>query len=126
MRTDPSKLSLTEFYFAAQSAEPGSDLFNEIFETAARLHPTDETANLNAANASLSRGDTVAAGMYLEKAGNSNEARYAKAMMMIMDNNYDGARGVLEGMGGYPKAQELLDSLDDLKRSGDGYAKIIR
>lgn len=126
MRTDPSKLSLTEFYFAAQSAEPGSDLFNEIFETAARLHPTDETANLNAANASLSRGDTVAAGMYLEKAGNSNEARYAKAMMMIMDNDYDGARGVLEGMGGYPKAQELLDSLDDLKRSGEGYAKIIR
>lgn len=126
MRTDPSKLSLTEFYFAAQSAEPGSDLFNEIFETAARLHPTDETANLNAANASLSRGDTVAAGMYLEKAGNSNEARYAKAMMMIMDNDYDGARGVLEGMRGYPKAQELLDSLDDLKRSGEGYAKIIR
>lgn len=126
MRTDPSKLSLTEFYFAAQSAEPGSDLFNEIFETTARLHPTDETANLNAANASLSRGDTVAAGMYLEKAGNSNEARYAKAMMMIMDNDYDGARGVLEGMGGYPKAQELLDSLDDLKRSGEGYAKIIR
>lgn len=126
MRTDPSKLSLTEFYFAAQSAEPGSDLFNEIFETAARLHPTDETANLNAANASLSRGDTVAAGMYLEKAGNSNEARYAKAMIMIMDNDYDGARGVLEGMRGYPKAQELLDSLDDLKRSGEGYAKIIR
>ncbi len=126
MRTDPSKLSLAEMYFAAQSSEPGSDLFNEIFETAARLHPKDETANLNAANASLSRGDTEAAANYLAKAGSSNEAVYAKAMMMIMNKDYDAARSLLEGIRGFAKAQELLESLESIARSQDGYGKVSR
>lgn len=125
MRTDPSKLSLAEMYFAAQSAEPGSDLFNEIFETAARLHPKDETANLNAANASLSRGDTEAAANYLAKAGSSNEATYAKAMMMIMNKDYDSAQSLLEGIKGFAKAQALLESLESLKRWQDGYGKVV-
>lgn len=126
MRKDPSKLSLSELYFAAQAAGAGTELFNEIFETAARLHPTDEMANLNAANASLSRGDTTAAASYLEKAGNSPEALYSKAMMMMMNNEYDEAKTLLESIKSYDKAQELLNSFDDLKRASQGYGKVTR
>lgn len=126
MRKDPSKLSLSEFYFAAQSAEPGSELFNEIFETAARLHPTDEMANLNAANASLSRGDAVAASKYLEKAGSSDEAIYAGAIVSVMNDDFESARASLEKIHSYPAAKELLDRLEDLKRARQGYVKVIR
>lgn len=126
MRSEPSKLSLSELYFAAQSAGAGTELFNEIFETTARLYPNDEKANLNAASASLSRGDTVAAASYLEKAGNSPEAQYVKAMMLIMDNEYDQARTILESIRDYQKASEMLDGFDDLVKARQGYAKITK
>ena len=83
-------------------------------------------ANLNAANASLSRGDTTAAASYLEKAGNSPETLYSKAMMMMMNNEYDEAKTLLESIKSYDKAQELLNSFDDLKRASQGYGKVTR
>lgn len=124
MRTDPSKLSLAELYFAAKSSDPGSEEFNEIFETAARLHPIDFVANLNAANASLSRGDTEAAARYLEKAGDTPQTQYSRAVMMIMNNDYESARKILEGLKDIPQASEVLDRLDEIQRQREGYATI--
>jgi hypothetical protein len=37
-------------YLVAQTYEPGSPEFNEVFDIAVRLFPDDETANLNAAS----------------------------------------------------------------------------
>lgn len=71
----PQKLSLNEFYLAAQSYEQGSDDFNEVFETAVRMYPGDETANLNAAMAALQRGDLVTARRYTVKAGDTDAAK---------------------------------------------------
>ena len=95
MRTRPANLSLDEFYIAAASLEPGSDEYNEVFETAVRMYPTDETANLNAANTAMQRGDYAAAQRYLEKAGNTAEANYARAVLNTLQRNYTEANKYL-------------------------------
>jgi len=94
--TQPYKLSLNELYLLAQRYEPGSDKFTDIFETAVRMYPTDETANLNAANAAMRHSDNDRAGSYLEKAGDSPEAVYARGALAIRTGDYDTARHYLE------------------------------
>lgn len=79
MQKQPQKLSLEEFYLAAQSMEPGSTGFDEVFETAVRMYPDDETANLNAANGAMKRKEMGDAERYLQKAGQSPQAVYARA-----------------------------------------------
>lgn len=64
----PQNLSLNEIYLVALTYESGSPEFIKLFETAVRLFPDDRIANLNAASAALSRGDTVLAEQYLTKA----------------------------------------------------------
>lgn len=91
MQTQPQKLSLNEFYLVAQEYEPGTDGFTDVFETAVRMYPADETANLNAANAAMRRGDNTAARRYLDRAGNSPEAVYARAALAIRCKDYDTA-----------------------------------
>lgn len=84
MATAPQKLSLNEMYTLASTLEPGSEEYNEVFETAVLLYPNDETANLNAANAAMQRNDLVKAVKYLEKAGDSPQADYARGMYMTL------------------------------------------
>ncbi|MCH5223168.1 MAG: DUF3868 domain-containing protein [Muribaculaceae bacterium] len=96
MRTKPQKLSLSEMYRLAASLEPGSPEFIEVFETAVRLYPEDETANLNAANAALSRGDLRAAERYLAKAGNSPEAIYARGILKGMQGDNEASQRLIE------------------------------
>lgn len=67
MKTQPQKLSLRELYIAAQGLEPGSEEYNEAFEIAVRMFPEDETANLNAANAAMAKGDLKGARPLPEK-----------------------------------------------------------
>ena len=71
---NPRMLSLHELYMIAKSYEPGSDEFNEVFEVAVRLFPTDPVANLNAAITAFNRRDIPAAERYLAKAGNHPQA----------------------------------------------------
>ncbi|RGN38256.1 DUF3868 domain-containing protein [Bacteroides oleiciplenus] len=95
MRERPQKLSLNEFYLAAQEYEPGTDEFAEVFETAVRMFPDDTIANLNAANATMRRGDLTGAKRYLAKAGDSPEAVYARGALAIRQKDYDSARRYL-------------------------------
>lgn len=81
IKTAPQKLSLNEMYALANSYEPGSDEYNEVFETAVRMYPNDEIANLNAANAAMMRGDLILAEKYLAKAGNNEKADYARGIL---------------------------------------------
>ncbi len=85
--SNPRKLSLQEMYNVAQSYEPGSDAYNEVFDTAVRMFPDDETANLNAANSALQRGDTLLAKKYLAKAGDSGEAAVARGILAMMEGD---------------------------------------
>ena len=95
MRERPQKLSLNEFYLAAQEYEPGTDEFAEVFEIAVRMFPSDPIANLNAANATMRRGDLTSAKRYLAKAGDSPEAVYARGALSIRQKDYDSARSYL-------------------------------
>ena len=74
LKTKPQQLSLQEMFLVAQTYEPGSPKFNEVFDIAVRLFPDDETANLNAACTDLQKGDLTSAEKHLAKAGNSKEA----------------------------------------------------
>ena len=105
MATAAQNLSLAEMYMLAESCDPQSDEYKEIFETAVRLFPDDPTANLNAANVAMSRGELGRAERYLNKAGESAEAVYA--------------RGVLAGLqGDAAKAEELIRRAGSLGLSG--------
>ena len=95
MRERPQKLNLNEFYLAAQEYEPGTDEFADIFETAVRMFSDDAIANLNAANATMRRGDLIGAKRYLAKAGDSPEAIYARGALAIRQKDYDSARRYL-------------------------------
>ena len=91
MRTAPQKLSLNEMFLLAQSLEPGSDEFNNVFETAVRMFPDNEEANLNAANAAMNRNDYKSAEKYLQKSGDSAEAVYARGVLAALQGDYDTA-----------------------------------
>lgn len=95
MWTQPQKLSLNEFYLVAQEYEPGTDEFTEVFETAVRMFPDDTVANLNAANAAMRRGDNAGAARYMERAGDSPEAVYARGSLAVRMKDYETARKYL-------------------------------
>ncbi len=92
MHTNPGKLSLNELYLLAQSYEPGTEEFSEVFDMAVHLYPDDEIANLNAANASLKARDYEKAEKYLEKAGQTGEAEYARGLYSYMTGDLSAAK----------------------------------
>lgn len=118
MLEQPQKLSLNELYLVAQSYEPGSEEFSDVFETAVRLFPKDAIANLNAANAAMYRGDLSAAEEYLTKAGDSPEAVYARGALAIRKGEYDIARGYMAQAKalGLKQAEKTLHELEQGRR----------
>ena len=110
----PQKLSQNEFYLVAGKYEPGTDEFTEVFETAVRMFPNDTVANLNAANAAIRRDDFGAARRYLDKAGDSAEAVYARGALAIREKDYDMARRYLNRAKemGLEKAARTLEELE--------------
>ena len=90
--TAPQKLSLAEMFLLAQSYEEGSEEFDEVLETAVRLFPNDASANLNAANVAMRKGDLSRAERYLAKAGTGAEADHARAILEDMRQNAAQAR----------------------------------
>lgn len=117
IRTSPQRLSLSEFFLAAQAIEPGSDEFNEAFETCVRMYPDDPTANLNAANAAMARGDLKAAGNYLKRAGSSPEAAYARGVFATLGKDYAAAEPLFRqaAAGGVAAAADALEQVEILK-----------
>lgn len=115
MAEQPQKLSLNEFYLVAGKYEPGTDEFTDVFQTAVRMFPNDETANLNAANAAIRRDDFAMARKYLAKAGDSPEAVYARGALAVREKDYDTARrylGKAKEMG-LEKAARTLEELNE-------------
>ena len=118
MAEQPQKLSLNEFYLVAGKYEPGTDEFTDVFETAVRMFPNDEIANLNAANAAIRRDDFATARRYLDKAGDSAEAVYARRALAIREKDYDTALrylGKAKEMG-LEKAALTLEELDERQK----------
>lgn len=94
--TSPQNLSLEEFYILAQTYEPGSEEFSELFETAVRMYPDAPVANLNAANSAILRKEYGKALRYLERAGDLPEAVYARGALEIYMDDLTAAKPFLE------------------------------
>lgn len=94
--TRPQNLSLQEFFTAASTLEPGSQTYNDLFETAVRLYPESDVANLNAASSAILRGDYTGAARYLDKAGDSPEAIYNRGIVFAMQGDYETALGFFQ------------------------------
>ncbi len=117
IKTQPSKLSLNEMYLAARDMEPGSPEFEETFDVAVRMFSDDPVANLNAANAAMQAGDMKRAQRYLDNAGTSPDAVYARGIYAAMSGDYDTAlRFFTEAeRRGVAKATHMIRQIDEIK-----------
>lgn len=120
IKTAPQKLSLNEMFLLAQTYESGSEEFNEVFETAVRMFPDDETANLNAANAAMTRKDYASAARYLSKAGSGAEVTYARGVLSALQGDYESAeRYVSEAQRqGLSDAGGVLEHIREVRKYG--------
>ena len=116
-RTSPNKLSLNELYIASTAFEPGSEEFIRVFEVAVQMYPEDEVANLNAANVAMSDNRLKDAARYLDKAGDSVEAQYARGIYLVKTGEYDKAEEIFAeaSMKGIAEAKEMLQQCIELK-----------
>lgn len=117
-RVAPQKLSLSEMYAYANSLQPGSDDYNEVFDTAVRLYPNDESANLNAANVAMEKGNLAAAAHYLDKAGDSAQAVYARGVLSALQGDYAKAESLVEKAieMGMPDNNGVLDNIRKMNK----------
>ena len=132
MAESPQKLSLEELFVAANSQQPGSELYNRAFELAVTMYPEDETANLNAATAAMVRGDLISAERYLSKVKQETpEADYAKAMLTLMQGNTDEALRIFDSLSHSlsgevaKKATEAKNGIEEVNRAnGRNFVRI--
>lgn len=78
--TNPQKLSVAELVTVA-NANRGID---DAYFTAADIYTDDEVANTNAGVHAMTKGDLSKAEKYLNKAGDKDEAKYAKAQLAAL------------------------------------------
>lgn len=116
LKTRPQNLSLNELYVAALTFKEGSQEYNDIFNLAVRLYPNDHTANLNAANIALMENNLTAAKRFLEKAGTSAQAEYARGAYHFYAEDYAAARRFMKRAAnmGMKQAKEALDELENM------------
>lgn len=115
MMTRPNRLTQREFYILANTYTPGSDEYFDVFETASRIYPDDKASALNAAYAALKRKDVVSAVKYLAKAGDSDEATYARGAVAYLTGDYDGAISLLETIPSNEIARNLLIDIKQIR-----------
>lgn len=122
MREKPGNLSLDELFAGAMSYPQGSDEYNHAFELAVSLYPDSEVANLNAANALMSRGDLKKAAMYLDRAGSSAEADYARGILAALEKDTDKALRLLRKAqaAGFAPAAPAIESVESLRKAPTG------
>lgn len=116
IREKPQHLSLNEMFLVANTYEPGSQDYNDVFEIAVRMYPNDETANLNAAVIALEKNDLTAAQRYMLKAGTSPEADNARGVLTVKQNRLDDAERLFRE-NALPQAQHNLNELQLYRQS---------
>ena len=115
-RTNPQNLSLNEMYMIAKTYEPGGRAFNEVFETAVRLFPNSDVANINAAAAALERRDLNAAAGYLARVREQTPAYWNNlGVLQWLQGNHQGAadsfsRAGIQSMGNASEVERFFRS----------------
>ena len=95
----PQNLSLNEMFMVANTYPKGSQEFIDIFESAVRIYPESEIANMNAATAALSRNDLVFAERYLERVKSDAclpEYNNAMGVLLLMKGEYESSEKYLK------------------------------
>lgn len=96
IKSHPQQLSMNEMYLVANSYPAGCEQFNEVFETAVRMFPNDDVANLNAANSAIERGDLISAEKYLDRVNTARgEAQNSRGILYMLKGDYDNAEAYL-------------------------------
>ena len=106
---DPRKLSLNEMFQVAQTMEPGSDAYREVFEIAVRMYPDDPVSNLNAALTAIDAGRLESARRYLSKTSDSAERTLAEAAIAMLENRLDEAEALLGKLSGNPSVAAQVE-----------------
>lgn len=114
LHEQPQRLSLNQMYLIADSYDSSTAEFRDVFDVAVLLYPDDNTANVNAANNALARGDTDSAARYLDKAGDGAEALNARGILAAMRGDNDSARALFDAAAaaGLPQATENAAQLN--------------
>lgn len=107
--TDPKQLSLSEMFQVAQTYEPGSRQYSEVFEIAVRMYPDDPVSNLNAANTAISNKQLAQAKRYLNKTTDSSEKQLALASIAMLEGRLDQAEQLLNSLKGKSGVSEAVD-----------------
>lgn len=125
--SQPQKLSAEEFYRAANSLAIGSEEHNEVYETAVRMFPENDILNLNAANNAMRAGRYSAAAKYLDKAGDSPSAIYARGIFAALQKDYPKAEEYFKAAAekGQPNAKEALQQIQLIEKYADGNVEIV-
>ena len=98
-KTKPQQLSQLEMFAVANTYDVGSEEFLDVMETAAKLFPLSEVANLNVACTRLANRDADGAKPYLDKAGYSPEAYNAWGIYYLLKGDDDSAKSCFERCG---------------------------
>ena len=116
LRTKPQQLSLNELYLVAQTYNPGSTEYEEVFQTAVRLYPESPEANLNSANVALRENRLDEAERYLSKAGTSPAAQHARGVLAALRKDYAEAQRLFSeaAQGGVKEALESLQIVEGM------------
>lgn len=118
MRTRPSSLSLNELFLIANTYEQGSEAFNEVFETAARVFPESDVANVNAAANALGRKDVATAAYYLARVKVQDEAYWNNlgVLQWLQGDKVNAAESFAKaGALGLKNASELETHIDSIE-----------
>lgn len=91
---NPQMLSLRELYTVAISYKNTPLQFYKIIDISVKIYPASPVANLNAAAAAIERGNTQAAGRYLQMASHETLAyrNCRGAYELLCNNTYEGIR----------------------------------
>jgi outer membrane protein OmpA-like peptidoglycan-associated protein len=118
IKTRPRELNLNEMFLVANSYPEGSPEFVDVFETAVRMYPQSEVANLNAATSALMRNDLIYARRYLDRVDPElYPAEYNNTMGLIflLEEDFGKAEEYLGKAAGHGlKAARL--NLEELKK----------
>ncbi len=131
VKTSPGQMSLNEMFLVANTYPKGSDDFNQVFDIAVRMFPTDVVANINAAAIVLGKGDIASAHRYLDPYQQVPQSWNNQGIMYMLEGNYTKAQDFLakaqqQGVAEAGKNLELLKSLQDYQAKKKAYDEDMR
>lgn len=114
--TAPSQLSLDEMYRVAQTYEPGSPEYDEVFEIAVRVYPADPVSNLNAAFTALRGKRLAAARRYMARAEAGARLDLAQGILDLLEGRLDEAEKRFEALAAESDTEVAAAARENLRQ----------